>query len=187
MEKTSPRYEVCLAGSGGQGMILAGIILAEAAAIYDDLNAVQTQSYGPAARGGASRTEIIISTEVIHYPKIIKANLLLTMSQEACDKYFFDLRPDGQLVVDTEFVSRIPSSSAIALPITQIARKVTGKAITANIVALGVIGGASGIVSKKALIDAVTSRAPKDTVEINLKALEAGWNSVVTAEPSSAT
>ena len=79
-------YEVRLAGTGGQGAILAGILLAEAA-IRDGKNVAQTQSYGPEARGGASRSEVIISDDEIHYPKVIQAHITLCMSQEACDRY----------------------------------------------------------------------------------------------------
>ena len=86
------RYEVRLAGEGGQGMILAGVILAEAAAVHDGLNAVQTQSYGPEARGGASRSEVIIARGDIDYPKVMSADFLLCMSQEACDKFYTQVK-----------------------------------------------------------------------------------------------
>ena len=175
MGKKIDRYEVRLAGSGGQGMILAGIILAEAAAIYDDKNAIQTQSYGPEARGGASRSEVVISKGEIHYPKVIAADALLALSQEACDKYFYGLKPEGLLVVDSDAVERAPSSQAVSLPITKMAQEATGRAITANIVGLGLIGGLTDIVSREALEKAVAERAPKGTVEMNLKAVAVGW------------
>ena len=85
------RTEIRLAGEGGQGMILAGIILAEAAAMYDDKYAVQTQSYGPEARGGASKAEVIIDSGEIDYPEVINADVLVALSQEACDKYAANL------------------------------------------------------------------------------------------------
>src|SRR5512136_1101622 len=99
------RYEVRLAGEGGQGMILAGVILAEAAAVHDGLNAVQTQSYGPEARGGASRSEVIIARGEIDYPKVTAADLLLCMSQEACDKFYPEVKDEGCIVVDSDSVS----------------------------------------------------------------------------------
>lgn len=170
------RYEVRLAGEGGQGMILAGVILAEAAAVYDGLNAVQTQSYGPEARGGASRSEVILAKGEIDYPKIMTADLLLCMSQEACDKFYEQVKEEGLIVVDSNNVSRIPSRRAVAVPITEIAQESTGRAITSSIVALGLIIGLTGVVSRHALEQAVRNRVPAGTEELNLKALAAGFS-----------
>lgn len=171
----STRYELQLAGEGGQGLILAGIILAEAAAIYDGKNAAQTQSYGPEARGGASLSEVVISDEDIDYPKVMEADALLAMSQEACDKYYYELKKDGLLVVDSVNVDRVPTTRACSVPITQIAEETTGKRITANVVALGVLVGLTAVVSRQAIEAAVTARAPKGTQELNMKALQAGF------------
>ncbi|MCG2770298.1 MAG: 2-oxoacid:acceptor oxidoreductase family protein [Chloroflexota bacterium] len=171
----SEQYEVRLAGAGGQGLLLAGLILAEAAAIYDGKNAAQTQSYGPEARGGASRSEVIISDEEIDYPKVTESDLLLALSQEACDKYVRDLKRDGVLIVDTTHVHHVPSVRAYKLPITRIAEEATGRRITANIVALGVIVSLTKIVSRRAIEAAVSDRVPKGTQELNLKALAAGF------------
>lgn len=168
------RCEVRLAGEGGQGLILAGIILAEAAAIYDGNRAIQTQSYGPEARGGASKSEVIISTAEIDYPKVINADVLVVMSQEACDKYSADLRQDGLMIVDSGKVGRVPTSRAVKVPITQLAVEATGKAIPANVVALGVLVGLSEIVSREAVEKAVLARAPKGTEQMNRAALAAG-------------
>ena len=179
MDKPIERFEVRLAGAGGQGMILAGIILAEAAAIYDGKNAIQTQSYGPEARGGASRSEVVISDGEICYPKVILSDVLLALSQEACDLYFHGLKPDGLLVLDADFVERVPSSRAVSVHITEIAREMTGRPITANIVGLGILAGLTGIVSHEALEQAVAARAPAGTAEINVKALAAGWQKAI--------
>lgn len=173
------RFEIRLAGSGGQGLILAGLILAEAVAIYDGKNAIQTQSYGPEARGGASKSEVIVSDGEIDYPKVMAADALLALSQEACDQYFYDLKPEGLLVVDSGFVERVPSSRAIEVPITQIAQEVTGRTITANIVGLSLLAGLTGIVSRESLEKAVAARAPKGTTEMNLNAVAAGWAKAV--------
>jgi len=169
------RYEVRLAGEGGQGMILAGVILAEAAAVHDGLNAVQTQSYGPEARGGASRSEVIIARGEIDYLKVTAADLLLCMSQEACDKFYLEVKDEGCILVDSDNVSRLPSHRAIAVPISQIAEQVTGRRITASMVALGLLGGLTGVVSKEALEMALRDRVPAGTEEVNLKALAAGF------------
>jgi 2-oxoglutarate ferredoxin oxidoreductase subunit gamma len=169
------RFEVRLAGEGGQGMITAGVILAEAAAVHDGLNAVQTQSYGPEARGGASRSEVIIARRAIDYPKVTAADLLLCMSQTACDKFYEQVKDEGIIVVDSTNVSRIPSHRAVAVPISRIARETTGRTVTASIVALGLLTGLAGMVSRKALEEAVAQRVPAGTEEMNLQALAAGF------------
>jgi 2-oxoglutarate ferredoxin oxidoreductase subunit gamma len=123
------RSEIRLAGEGGQGMILAGIILAEAAAIFDGKNTAQTQSYGPEARGGASKAEVIIAVGEIDHPEVISADVLVAMSQEACDKYAGNLKKTGFLIVDEEKVGRVPSTKAIKVPITRLAQESSGKTI----------------------------------------------------------
>jgi 2-oxoglutarate ferredoxin oxidoreductase subunit gamma len=168
------RYEIRLAGEGGQGMILAGVILAEAA-VQDNLNAVQTQSYGPEARGGASRSEVVIAHGQIDYPKVMAPDLLLCMSQEACDKFYGTVKDSGCILVDSASVSRIPSHRGIAVPISKLAQEVTGRRITASIVGLGMIAGLTHVVSLDALGAAVRERVPRGTEEMNLKALRAGF------------
>jgi len=169
------RFDVRLAGTGGQGMILAGIILAEAAAIGAGKNVAQTQSYGPEARGGASKAEVVVAEGEIDYPKVLQADLLLAMSQEACDKYGREVKPKGWLVVDKGRVKRSPPHPrTIRAPITQMAEEQTGRKITANIVGLGIIVGLTGIVPREAIAQAVERRAPPGTKEINQQALEAG-------------
>jgi len=169
------RIEIRLAGEGGQGMILAGIILAEAAAIYDGLNAVQTQSYGPEARGGASRSEVILAQGEIDHPEVIEADVLVALSQEACDKFASKVKANGLLIVDEDKVERLPSHAAIRVPIARLAFETTGKAITANTVALGVLVGLTGIVSRPAIEAAVLARAPQGTEAMNRQALAAGF------------
>jgi 2-oxoglutarate ferredoxin oxidoreductase subunit gamma len=173
--QTDTRTEIRLAGEGGQGMILAGIILAEAAAIYDGKQVVQSQSYGPEARGGASRAEVIISDAPIDFPEVLQADILVALSQEACDKYIGDLKEDSLLIVDVDNVRDVPREDAVRLPITNTSLETTGRVITSNTVALGILTALTGIVSKKAISKAVAARAPKGTKEINLKALDAGF------------
>jgi 2-oxoglutarate ferredoxin oxidoreductase subunit gamma len=171
--KEDRRFEICLAGAGGQGLALAGIILSEAA-ILDGKNTTYTQSYGPEARGGSSRSEVIIADGDIDYPRVTRANLLLCMSQESCDKYFYDIEIEGVLIVDTSHVNRVPTSRAYKVDITNLAEETTGRAITANVVALGLIVGLTGVVSHQAIEAAVAARAPRGTEELNLRALAAG-------------
>ncbi len=171
--------EIRLAGEGGQGLILAGIILAEAA-VRDGRNAVQTQSYGPESRGGASKAEVIISDDEIDYPKVNNPDVLLVMSQLAHDKYVPDLKRGGTLIVDTSNVTACApdGTKVFALPVTDIALKVTGKGISANIVALGALVGATGAVEIESVRMAVADRVPKGTVDVNLRALKAGMEAV---------
>jgi 2-oxoglutarate ferredoxin oxidoreductase subunit gamma len=167
------RIEIRLAGMGGQGLILAGLILAEAA-INDDKYAVQTQSYGPEARGGTSRSEVIISDAEIDYPEVIEANVLLCMSQQACDKYYRDMKRTGLLIVDSSNVRRTPTTRAIRADFGAWARETTQREITASVVALGFLVGLTEVVSRSALERAVQSRAPPGTREINLQAVARG-------------
>ena len=173
--KPADRTEIRLAGEGGQGMILAGIILAEAAAIYDGKNAVQTQSYGPEARGGASKAEVVISKGEIDHPEVLNADVVVALSQEAFKKFSTSGKPGGLLIVDEEKVDSSGAPQAIRIPITRLAFETTGKIITANTVALGVLVGLTGVVSHQALEKAVTARAPRGTNEMNHAALQAGF------------
>jgi len=173
----SERYEIRFSGSGGQGLILAGVIFAEAATIFDGINAVQSQSYGPEARGGASKSEVIISDQVINFPKATAIDLQLSLTQESCNKYYKDLKPNGTLLVDSDFVQEIPKGSfkVVKLPIIRTASEEIGKAFVANIVALGAITALTGKVKIESVEKAVLSRVPKGTEELNKKALMAGY------------
>lgn len=168
------RYEIRLSGSGGQGLIVAGIILAEASGIYDGKFVCQTQSYGPEARGGASKSEVVISDEEIDYPKAVKPDLLLAMSQRSCDAFFFDLKPNGILIVDSTFVKQLPTNIAMGIPFTQLAREKLGREMVANIIALGALATISGVVSLNSLEAAVLNRVPAGTEQLNKSALAQG-------------
>lgn len=170
------RYEIRLSGEGGQGVVLAGIILAESA-IQDGRNVVQTQAYGPESRGGATKAEVIISDEEIDYPKATRIDLLLALTQEACDKYSGDLKKSGTLIVDSSEVAALPLGRFLIfrLPIFTTAREKVGRVVVANVVALGTVAVLSGIISREAIERAVLARAPKGTEEENLRALAAGF------------
>jgi 2-oxoglutarate ferredoxin oxidoreductase subunit gamma len=169
------RFEIRLAGSGGQGLILAGIILAEAAGVYDGKFVCQTQSYGPEARGGASKAEVVISDAPIDYPKAIQPDVLLALNQKSLETFSADLKPGGLLLVDTDLVKEAPASRVLALPFTRIARDL-GRAMAANIVALGALAQLTGAVSLESLTAAVLARVPKGTEDLNRQALAAGVN-----------
>lgn len=168
------RYEIRLSGSGGQGLVTAGIILAEAVGVYEGRSVCHSQSYGPEARGGASKSEVIVSDEEIDYPKAIKPDVLLAMHQDACDTYLFDLKPDGTLIVDATLVKQLPTTRAIAIPFTRIARTEIGREEVANIVALGTLAAITKAVSLKSLESAVLDRVPEGTEEVNRQAFKAG-------------
>ncbi|MEW8979370.1 MAG: 2-oxoacid:acceptor oxidoreductase family protein [Symbiobacterium sp.] len=167
--------QIMLSGSGGQGMILAGIILARAA-VRDGFEVTQTQSYGPEARGGASRAEVILDDEPIDFPKVTQADVLLAMTQEAADRFHTRLRPGGTLIVDPMLVHAVPAVDGPVhrVEITRLAREATGRTITANIVALGALNRICRVVTDQALLEAVLESVPRGTEEINRRALEAG-------------
>ncbi|MEN6363823.1 MAG: 2-oxoacid:acceptor oxidoreductase family protein [Rectinema sp.] len=167
------RVEFRLSGSGGQGLLLAGIVLAEGA-ILDGKNAVQTQSYGPEARGGSSKAEVVISEDEIDYPKATNPDYLLALTAESYRTYG-KLMTHGLIITDSS-VPLDPEIRArtIALPILATASEKVGKKVVANIVALGVLGGLSGAASRASLKSAVLARVPRGTEELNTAALEAG-------------
>jgi 2-oxoglutarate ferredoxin oxidoreductase subunit gamma len=174
------RFEMRLSGSGGQGMILASVIFSEAVAKSDERNVVQTQSYGPEARGGASKSDVVISENEIYYPKAMQLDLLLCMTQESMDKYYGDLKQNGTLVVDTTLVTEIPMKDYYGLPFTRLAREEAGHVMVANVIALAAIAEITGLVSRQALTSAVLGRAPRGTEEKNKKAIEIGFREAAT-------
>jgi len=176
------RKEVRIAGFGGQGIILAGIVIGKAAALYDGLQAVQTQSYGPEARGGASRTELVISDEEIDYPKVHHPDIFVAMSHEALLAYLEGLKPGGILIIDPDMVIEDEISSFITehdiqvyhAPATRTADEKVGLRIVANIVMIGAITGFTGVISEEAARKAIAASVPPGTEAKNLSAFEAG-------------
>jgi len=177
------RLEIRLAGSGGQGLVLAGIILAEAAILFDNKNAVNTQSYGPEARGGASKSEVVIADDLIDYPKCEQVDIMLALNQKSLDKYSADLKKHSILIVDTDLCPNIPEGefTVYRIPFTALARDEVGKVFVANIVSLGAIGGLTDCVSRVALERAVLGRVPKGTEDTNRKALAIGFREAAAA------
>jgi 2-oxoglutarate ferredoxin oxidoreductase subunit gamma len=147
------RHEIRLAGSGGQGIIMAAIVLAEAAGVHEGKQVSQTQSYGPEARGGTCKAEVVISDVPIDYPKVSRPDFLLAMNQASVNTYFGDLKPTGLLIVDSTLVSKVPTAKTVSIPFTQIARDEFGTDLVANMVALGALGFLSKDVSQESLED----------------------------------
>ncbi|MCK5070205.1 MAG: 2-oxoacid:acceptor oxidoreductase family protein [Desulfocapsa sp.] len=172
--KSDERYEIRFSGSGGQGIITAAVVMADAVGAFDNKHVCQTQSYGPEARGGKSKAEVVISESPIDYPKALRVDLLLAMTQTACDAYFSDIKSNGLLVVDGGLVKQLPTSRSVSIPFTQIAKEKTGRELVANMVALGAVGYLCGQVSLEGLEKALLSRVPKGTEKMNSKALRAG-------------
>lgn len=172
------RAEVRLAGRGGQGLVLAGIILAEAAGLFDRRHVVQTQVYGPESRGGACRADVIIDSAEIDYPKCIAPHALLVMSDDAWKRYGGSIRPGGTVIFDSELLhpARGPAARLIGLPLTAVARERLGRAIVANVVGLGALVALTEVVSREALEGAVRRRAPEGSEALNALALAAGWD-----------
>lgn len=165
-----------LCGSGGQGVITAAIILAEAA-IMEGKEAVQSQSYGPEARGGASKSEVLISSEFIYHPKVVKPGLVLALTQQAADKYSADLGGEGVLIVDEDLVPNPPvHPNVIKVPLTRLAVEKLGKDLFTNIVSLGLLVKVTGVVSFETIQKAVAKRVPKATIEKNMEALRIGFD-----------
>lgn len=169
------RFEVRIAGFGGQGVVTAGYVLGQSACLFYGKNATMTQSYGPEARGGACRSEVVISDEEIDFPKMVKPDVLVAMSQEAYLLYCDDVKQGGTIVFDEDLVSLQEKEKDVRyfkVPATQIAEQL-GNRIVANVVMLGAITALTRVVSVEAMKKAVEARWPRFT-ELNLKALEKG-------------
>ncbi len=182
------RKEIRIAGFGGQGVIMAGIIVGKAAALFDDKNAVQTQSYGPEARGGASKTEVVISDTEIYYPKVQNPDILVAMSHTALIKYMDDLKDNGILIIDPDMIDEKDPElvnfiekhniKLFKAPATETAVNKIGLRVVANIVMVGAIVKATEIISKDAALESILSSVPKGTEDKNKQAFEAGYNLV---------
>lgn len=170
------RCRMVFSGSGGQGVITAAVILAEAAVIVEGLNATQSQSYGAAARGGATRTDIIISDNVIHYPKVIQPNVLVCLTQEAYGQYQGIIRPGGLLLSDPRYVQSEKKVDArqVELPMYQSVMESIGKPIVFNICMLGALIKITGLVKPESIMIILEKRIPSGFVDMNRKALDLG-------------
>ncbi len=170
------RYEIRLSGAGGQGMITAGIILAEAALYENDVNVSQTQSYGPESRGGASRAEVVLSPDMIDYPKVTKPNILVALTQEAFNKYNSDVKEEGIIIVDEgiDIESADTEAKIYSLLIIKTAEDEVGKKLTANMVVLGIINKFIKEINPDSVEKGISSKFPQKLVDMNKKAFEIG-------------
>ncbi len=163
-------------GSGGQGVITAAIILAESAVMHENLTAVQTQAYGAAARGGATRSDVIISDSKINFPKVIQPNVLVCLTQEAYNKFFSIVRPGGLLITDTRYVKteRKVDANQVELPMFETIMEHIGKPIVFNICMLGAVIGLTQLVEPKSILKTLEQRIPSAFIDMNKKALDLG-------------
>jgi len=170
------RLRMVFSGSGGQGVITAAIILAEAAVLHEGLNAVQSQSYGAAARGGATRTDVIISDSTIDYPKVIQPNLLVCLTQDAYNKFYEIIRPGGLLITDTRYVKihKKVDAQQKEIPIYHSVMEKIGKPIVFNIAMLGTLISITEVVSPESIMKVLENRIPSDFLEMNRQALDLG-------------
>jgi len=166
----SPRFEVRIAGAGGQGIILAGIMLAEAG-IVQDLYVAQSQSYGPETRGGNSISEVILSDTEIDFPQSTELDVLIALTQVACDRNLPDMKEDGLVIVDSDAVQRVLWEKIVSIPFAQIARK-AGEERAINVAALGSLVPFCPLINHRALTGAITNRLPSAKLEANLQAFD---------------
>ena len=169
------RYEVRFSGFGGQGIILSAVILGRAAVMYDNKFAVQTQVYGPEARGGASMSAVIIDDNPILFPKVVTPDIYVIMSQEGFEKYGANAPESSVMLVDSTLVHSRPVCTCIEIPATQEAKQTLGRDIVANIVMLGALVSTTHVVSETAIEKAILDSVPKGTEALNQKALKLGF------------
>jgi len=170
------RSRLVFSGSGGQGIITAAIILAQAAAIFENKNAIQSQSYGAAARGGSTRSDVIIDDSEIFFPKVVQPNILISLTQESYNKFASIIRPGGLLLVDSKYVKveKKVDAKHYALPMFDTVVKQIGKPIVFNICMLGTLIGVSQLIKPESILKVLETTIPADFMEMNKKALDLG-------------
>jgi len=172
------RCRLVFCGSGGQGIITAAIILAEAAAIHDGLEAVQSQSYGAAARGGVTRSDVIISDSEINFPKVVQPNILVCLTQESFNRFYSILRPGGLMLTDSDLVApgmRVEARHC-QLPMNRAVQQELGNSVALNLCMLGALVRLRPVVRKESLVTVMRERFSERYLPMNEKALELGWS-----------
>jgi 2-oxoglutarate ferredoxin oxidoreductase subunit gamma len=177
MEAAMSKTEIRVGGLGGQGVILCGMIIGKAAAIYDGKHAALIQAFGPEARGSACSAQVIVSEEEIGYPYVRRPDILVLMSQDAYNQFVPELRPGGLLLYEEELVrldGRLPAGAkAVGIPATRFAEEL-GRRLVLNIVMAGFFAGVTGLITHEAIEGAVKDSVPKGTEDLNMRALRRG-------------
>jgi len=169
------RIEILFAGFGGQGIVTAAVIFGKAAAIYGGKHAVQTQSIGPEARGGAARGMVILDDVEILYPKITDPDIYVVMSQDSFDKYGIKAKPDAIMVLDSGLVHDRPNCTYYEIQASRVAKEELGRVIVANIIMLGALVAATGVIGRDALKQGILTSVPTGTEDLNMKAMTQGF------------
>ena len=171
------KQEIRLCGFGGQGIVLAGYIIGQAATVYEGINAVFTQDYGPEARGGACRADVIISEEPVRYPYIDVPSIMVAMSQAAYDKYIGGVREDTLVIIDEDLVrpTGTVSNRLLMIPASRIAEEL-GRVAVANVVMMGFLTAATDVLSKDAMRKSILASVPSGTEDLNTNAFERGFD-----------
>ena len=174
------RQELNIAGVGGQGSILAGVILGTAAVSHDNKYAVQTQAYSAELRGGFAAAWVVVSDEPVVFPRVTQPDILVAQAQDSIDRFAEVLKPDGVLIVDSDLVPSVPESvnQAWGIKATSMARNRMGATIVCNMIMLGALCKVTGVVSRNALETAITAAVPKGKEDLNLKAFDLGFNEI---------
>lgn len=171
------RYEIILSGIGGQGLVLCGNIIGEAAAIYEGKNASMTVSHGVETRGTFSKSDVIVSDKEIYYPQVLKEDLILALAQVAYDKYVSTIKEDAILIYDSGMVTETKKSKAkqYGYPLSEIAKEL-GNIAVANIIAIGIIVKMTGLVKKESVIKVIEDRfaGREKIIELNKNAFMKG-------------
>jgi 2-oxoglutarate ferredoxin oxidoreductase subunit gamma len=170
------RIRLVFSGSGGQGVITAAIILAEAAVVREGMNATQSQSYGAAARGGATRSDVIIAREEINFPIVTQPDILVCLTQEAYGTFSGIIRPGGMLLADSRFVqtTRKVDARQVELPMYETVMAEIGKSVVFNICVLGALIGITGLLQPASVKNTIAERVPQDFVDMNNRAFDLG-------------
>ena len=171
-----PRTEIRIAGFGGQGVVLAGVLFGKAAVLCEGKHAIQTQSYGASARGGAARSDVIVSDDEIVYPQVTAPDVMVAFTTEALNKYQSELKEDAVIIIDEDLVTPPEKTSfrIFRVPATSIAINEFGRGIVANMIMLGFLTALTEVVSTQALEETITAGVPKGTEELNLAAFRRG-------------
>lgn len=171
------RVEVTIAGLGGQGSITAGVMLGEAAVTYDGKYAALTQAYSSEQRGGFAATWVIVSTEPVLFPRVTHPDILVAQAPDSITRFAKVLKPNGLLIIDSDMIPEPPAGFAnvIKVPATSISRNQLDAPVTANVIMLGALCAASGVVGRQALEQVIVKSVPKGKDKVNLQAFDIGF------------
>ena len=170
------RKEIKISGFGGQGVVLAGYILGKCLSLYEDLEAVMTQSYGPEARGGASSSNIVVADRPIDYPFVQQADVLVALSQEAYTKFRPQAAPEAIVLIDEDLVTPFDDDEPLKIPATKLAEEL-GRRIVANVVMLGFVTAQTGLAGRESMEETIKSSVKEKTIPLNMKAFSTGYES----------